>query len=154
MENPFNLTRFVEAQAPVIDTVRAELAAGDKRTHWMWFVFPQLAGLARSSTAAFFAITGLEEARAYLAHPVLGPRLLECTALVTAVQGRTAQQIFGAPDDLKFRSSMTLFARATSNPGPFKAALTRYFAGQPDPATLTLLSVDLSSPPHLRERSR
>ncbi|MES2724182.1 MAG: DUF1810 domain-containing protein [Pseudomonadota bacterium] len=139
MENPFNLARFVEAQAPVIDTVRAELAAGAKRTHWMWFIFPQLAGLGRSSTAAFFAIQGLEEARAYLAHPVLGPRLLESTALVTAIQGRKAPQIFAAPDDLKFHSSMTLFAQAATDPDPFTAALTKYFAGAPDPATLRLL---------------
>ena len=148
MEIPSDLGRFVDGQAPVIDTVRAELAAGAKQTHWMWFVFPQLAGLGRSSTAAFFAIAGLAEARAYLAHPVLGPRLLEGTALVNAVEGRTAHQIFGAPDDLKFRSSMTLFAQAASDPGPFKAALTKYFAGMPDAATLRLLSVNPSSPPH------
>lgn len=140
MEDPFNLARFADAQAPVIDTVRAELAAGAKQTHWMWFIFPQLAGLGRSSTAAIFAITGLEEARAYLVHPVLGPRLLECTALVNAVEGRSAHQIFGAPDDLKFHSSMTLFAQAAGDPGSFKAALTKYFAGAPDPATLNLLS--------------
>ena len=147
VEIPSDLARFVDAQAPVIDAVRAELAAGAKQTHWMWFIFPQLAGLGRSRTAAFFAITGLEEARAYLAHPVLGPRLLECTALVNAVGGRSAHQIFGSPDDLKFHSSMTLFAQAADAPGPFKAALTKYFAGQPDPATLNLLSVDPSSPP-------
>lgn len=147
VENPFNLARFVEAQAPVIDTVRAELAAGAKRTHWMWFIFPQLAGLGRSATAELFAIRGLAEARAYLAHPVLGPRLLECTALVGAVQDRTAHQIFGPPDDLKFRSSMTLFAQAAGDLGPFKSALNRYFAGAPDPATLNLLSMDPASPP-------
>lgn len=140
MEISSDLARFVEAQAPVIDAVRAELAAGAKQTHWMWFVFPQLAGLGRSATAAHFAIHGLEEARAYLAHPVLGPRLLDCTALATAIQGRTARQIFGAPDDLKFRSSMTLFAQAASDPTPFHTTLTRYFSAQPDPATLNLLS--------------
>ena len=139
MEVPSDLARFLDAQAPVIDTVRAELAAGAKQTHWMWFVFPQLAGLGRSATAAHFAIHRLEEARAYLAHPVLGPRLLDCTALINAVEGRSAHQIFGAPDDLKFRSSMTLFAQAADNPGPFEAALTKYFAGQPDSATLSLL---------------
>lgn len=140
MEDPFDLARFVDAQAPVIDAVLAELAAGAKRTHWMWFVFPQLAGLGRSATAEFFAIADLSEARAYLTHPVLGPRLLDCVALVNALQGRTVRQIFGAPDDLKFRSSMTLFAQAAVDPTPFHAALTKYFAGQPDEATLRLLS--------------
>lgn len=139
MEDPFDLARFVEAQGPVIDTVRAELRRGAKQTHWMWFVFPQIAGLGRSATAARFAIHGLEEARAYLAHPVLGPRLRDCTALVNAVEGRSAHQIFGSPDDLKFHSSMTLFAQAADDPAPFRTALTRYFAGEPDPATLRLL---------------
>ncbi|HYZ62027.1 MAG TPA: DUF1810 domain-containing protein, partial [Acetobacteraceae bacterium] len=98
----FDLDRFVRAQAPVIDDVRRELGAGRKRTHWMWFVFPQLAGLGRSPTAQFYGISGLDEARAYLAHPVLGPRLVECTALVNQVQGKTALQVFGSPDDMKF----------------------------------------------------
>lgn len=132
-----DLDRFVTAQAPVIDQVRRELAAGAKRTHWMWFVFPQLRGLGRSSTAQFYGLGGLADARAYLAHPVLGSRLLECTALVDQVQGRTALQIFGSPDDMKFRSCLTLFA-AIQKP-PFAAALDHYFTGQPDPLTLELL---------------
>ena len=147
VEHPSDLARFVDAQAPVIEAVRAELAAGAKQSHWMWFVFPQLAGLGRSRTAEVFAISGLEEARAYLAHPLLGPRLLEGVALVTAVQGRTAREIFGSPDDVKFRSSMTLFAQAADDPGPFTGALAKYFAGQPDPATLRLLSMDPASLP-------
>ena len=110
MPDPFNLDRFVQAQDPVLAQVRAELWAGHKRTHWMWFVFPQLAGLGRSDTARYYALASLEEARAYLAHPLLGPRLIECTNLVNAVEGRSAHQIFGSPDDLKFHSSMTLFA--------------------------------------------
>ena len=133
----FDLHRFVDAQAPVIGTVRRELAAGSKRTHWMWFIFPQLRGLGYSSTAQHFGLAGRAEARAYLADPVLGARLIDCTALVNHVDGRTAQQIFGSPDDMKFRSSMTLFA--TIEPEPFTAALRKYYAGQPDLKTLELL---------------
>ncbi len=133
----WNLQRFVEAQAQVIDSVQRELASGHKRTHWMWFVFPQLRGLGRSPTAQFYGLDGLEEGRAYLAHPVLGPRLLECTALVNKVEGKSALQIFGSPDDLKFRSSMTLFSRL--QPAPFDEALQRYFGGEPDALTLELL---------------
>ncbi len=132
-----DLDRFVTAQAPVIDQVRRELAAGAKRTHWMWFVFPQLRGLGRSSTAEFYGLNGLADARTYLAHPVLGPRLLECTALVDQIEGRTALQIFGSPDDMKFRSCLTLFAAIQKT--PFEAALRHLFAGQPDPLTLELL---------------
>src|SRR5580692_6153851 len=106
----FDLERFVTAQAPVIDRVRAELRAGSKRSHWMWFVFPQIAGLGSSAMAQRYAIASLDEAGAYLAHPVLGPRLRDCTALALDVAGRTAHQIFGNPDDLKFHSSLTLFA--------------------------------------------
>ena len=112
MSDPFNLQRFVDAQAPVYAAVVRELAAGEKRSHWMWFVFPQIAGLGFSPTSVFYAIGSLDEAKAYLAHPVLGPRLLDCARLVLASQGRTARQIFGAVDETKFRSSMTLFARA------------------------------------------
>ena len=133
----FDLDRFVRAQAPVIDDVRRELGAGRKRTHWMWFVFPQLAGLGRSPTAQFYGISGLDEARAYLAHPVLGPRLVECTALVNQVQGRTAAEIFGSPDDVKFRSCMTLFAAVQKS--PFEDALKKYFGGAPDSLTVGLL---------------
>jgi uncharacterized protein (DUF1810 family) len=135
----FRLQRFVDAQAPIYATVLAELHAGAKRTHWMWFVFPQIAGLGLSPTAQLYAISSLDEARAYLAHPVLGPRLREATAAVNAVAGRTAHDIFGSPDDLKFRSSMTLFAAAAPQEPAFQAALDRYFGGQPDPRTLELL---------------
>ena len=133
----FDLDRFVTAQEPVIDQVRRELAAGAKSSHWMWFIFPQLRALGRSATARFYGLDGLDDARAYLAHPVLGPRLLECTQLVDQVQGKTALQILGSPDDLKFRSCLTLFG-AIQKP-PFEAALQHFYAGQPDPLTLELL---------------
>ncbi len=132
-----DLARFVSAQEPVIGQVRRELAAGAKRTHWMWFIFPQLRALGRSGTARLYGLANLDEARAYLAHPVLGPRLLECTALVNQVQGKTALQIFGSPDDLKFRSCLTLFSMI--EPSPFEAALQHFYQGQPDPLTLELL---------------
>ena len=132
-----DLDRFVTAQEPVIDQVRRELAAGAKRSHWMWFIFPQLRALGRSATARFYGLDGFDDARAYLAHPVLGPRLLECTQLVDQVQGKTALQILGSPDDLKFRSCLTLFG-AIQKP-PFEAALQHFYAGQPDPLTLELL---------------
>ncbi|MGK7871522.1 DUF1810 domain-containing protein [Falsiroseomonas sp. E2-1-a20] len=115
MNDKPNLDRFVQAQEPVIDQVRRELRAGQKVTHWMWFVFPQHRALGRSSTAKRFGIASLAEAQAYMAHPVLGPRLVECVDLVLAVGGRSANQIFGSPDDLKFRSSMTLFSIALSD---------------------------------------
>lgn len=150
MEDPFDLARFVQAQDPVIETVLAELKQGRKQTHWMWFVFPQVAGLGRSPTAEFFAISGLAEARAYLTHPVLGPRLLACTRRVLAVDGRSAGQIFGQPDDLKFRSSMTLFLKASEDGEPFRTGLARYFGGAPDPETLRLL---LPSPPAGKQMS-
>ena len=134
---PSDLDRFVTAQDPVIDQVRRELAAGAKRTHWIWFIFPQLRALGRSSTARFYGLADLAEARAYFAHPVLGPRLVECTALVDHVQGKTALQILGSPDDLKFRSCLTLFAKI--EPSPFEAALQHFYQGQPDPLTLELL---------------
>ncbi len=134
----FDLERFVQAQDPIMERVQQELRAGQKRSHWMWFVFPQIAGLGHSATARFYAIGSRAEAVAYAAHPVLGPRLLRCTGLVTALQGRSAHQVFGSPDDLKFHSSMTLFD-ATSGEPVFAAALAHYFAGQPDSATLDLL---------------
>ncbi len=133
-----DLTRFVEAQAPVHETALGELRAGRKRSHWMWFVFPQLAGLGMSPTARFYGIAGLGEARAYLAHPVLGLRLLACTRAVLGVEDRSLHAIFGSPDDLKFRSSMTLFDRAGGEPA-FREALERYCEGRPDPRTLELL---------------
>jgi uncharacterized protein (DUF1810 family) len=136
---PHDLTRFTAAQDPLLDTVRAELAAGAKRTHWMWFVFPQLTALGRSPTAQHYGIADLAEARAYLADPVLGPRLVELTGIVNGVQGRTAHQIFGSPDDLKFRSSMTLFAQADPREPAFREALAKYYDGEPDPRTLEVL---------------
>ncbi len=133
-----DLERFVTAQDGVHDTALAELRAGRKRTHWMWFVFPQIAGLGSSPTAQQYAISSLDTARAYLAHPVLGPRLREAAEAVLGVEGRTASAIFGYPDDLKLRSSMTLFARAAGEPSVFQQVLDRYYDG-PDPRTLALL---------------
>jgi uncharacterized protein (DUF1810 family) len=138
MTDPFHLQRFVDAQQGVYAQVCAELAAGCKRSHWMWFVFPQLQGLGRSATAQHYGIASKAEAQAYWAHPLLGPRLKQCTDLVLAVDGRSAQQIFGPPDDLKFRSSMTLFAQATGEP-VFTRALQKYFDGEADPRTIELL---------------
>jgi uncharacterized protein (DUF1810 family) len=138
MTDPYRLQRFVDAQAECFTQVRAELAAGQKRTHWMWFVFPQMRGLGSSPMAARFAISGLDEAKAYLSHPVLGARLRECTAFVNAAEGRSVDEIFGHPDDLKFHSSVTLFAQA-GHEEVFETALRKYFAGAPDPATINLL---------------
>lgn len=138
----YDLDRFAAAQAPVLETVRTELTAGAKRTHWMWFVFPQIAGLGSTDMARRYAIASLDEARAYLADPVLGPRLVELAALVNGVEGRTAHEIFGSPDDLKFRSSMTLFAQADPNQPVFRAALAKYYGGAPDPRTLAILTAD------------
>jgi uncharacterized protein (DUF1810 family) len=137
--DPYDLQRFLDAQEPVFAEVCAELRAGRKRSHWMWFIFPQLRGLGSSATAEYYAISGLEEAKAYLGHPILGPSLVECCRLVTGVQGLSAQEIFGYPDYLKFRSSMTLFAHAASENQPFQAALEKYFDGKPDPLTMERL---------------
>lgn len=134
-----DLKRFVDAQERVYPEARAELATGRKRSHWMWFIFPQLRGLGHSPTSREFGIASLEEARAYLAHPLLGARLLECTQLVAAVEGRTAREIFGSPDDLKFRSCMTLFADASDHDEMFESALRKYYGGERDPRTLELL---------------
>ncbi|BAN25488.1 DUF1810 domain-containing protein [Caballeronia insecticola] len=139
MSDPFNLQRFVDAQDGVIDDVRAELAAGRKRTHWMWFVFPQIAGLGHSAMAQHYEISSRDEAQAYLAHPVLGARLVELTRIVNGVQGRGVGEIFGYPDDMKFHSSMTLFAHTAENPEVFDDALRRYFDSRPDDATLARL---------------
>jgi len=136
LSDPFNLSRFLSAQTPVIERVREELRGGRKRSHWMWFVFPQIAGLGHSATAQHFAIASLDEARAYLTHDILGPRLKECAALVVAVEGRNIGEIFAAPDDLKFHSSMTLFARAAPDEPVFRDALQKYFGGEEDRATL------------------
>jgi uncharacterized protein (DUF1810 family) len=138
--DPFDLQRFVDAQDRVYDTVLAELRAGEKRSHWIWFVFPQLRGLGHSATAARYGISELEEARAYLAHPVLGPRLRECTRLVAGIDGQSADDIFGWPDNLKVRSSMTLFARAADENAEFRAVLDKFYDGADDPATVELLS--------------
>jgi uncharacterized protein (DUF1810 family) len=157
MDDRYDLARYVLAQEPVYARVCAELAAGRKASHWMWFIFPQLKGLGSSPAARHYAIASLAEARAYLAHPLLGERLRECTRLVNRVQGRTAQAIFGYPDYLKFRSCMTLFAYAAGERAhpelacddgmaaaaggdqPFSEALARYFAGEGDPLTRKLL---------------
>jgi uncharacterized protein (DUF1810 family) len=140
-DDPFDLKRFVDAQAPVYGNVVDELRAGRKRSHWMWFVFPQLRGLGGSPMAAHYGIASLEEARAYLRHNVLGPRLRECTRLVTRVQGGSVAEIFGSPDDLKLRSSMTLFARATEDNEDFVALLDKYYDGEHDQLTLKRLGV-------------
>jgi uncharacterized protein (DUF1810 family) len=140
MPDPYRLQRFVDAQASCIAQVMSELADGKKRSHWMWFIFPQLEGLGSSPMAQRFAISGIEEAKAYLAHPVLGARLRECTVLVNAVSGRSVEDIFGYPDDLKFHSSVTLFAEA-SHPenNVFNEALKKYFNGLPDKNTTNRL---------------
>lgn len=140
MRDTFDLQRFVEAQARNYADALAELRAGRKTSHWMWYVFPQAAGLGSSPMAQTYAIASLGEARAYLAHPVLGARLRECVAAVLAVQGRSAHQIFGSPDDVKFRSSLTLFDAAAPGEPLFRQALERYFAGEPDPRTLEILA--------------
>jgi len=133
------LERFVQAQDPVIDRVLTELSAGHKASHWMWFVFPQIQGLGRSPTAQRFAISSRAEAEAYLRHVVLGARLRECTRLVNAVDGRSVEEIFGHPDYLKFRSSMTLFAHAAADNQIFLDALRKYFGGEEDPLTVERL---------------
>jgi uncharacterized protein (DUF1810 family) len=136
MPESYDLQRFIEAQAPVYAQVCEELRAGRKTSHWMWFIFPQIAGLGASAMARTFAISSLAEAKAYLQHPILGPRLADCTQLVNQIEGRSVRQIFGAPDDLKFRSSMTLLAEANTHDFVFKEALQKYFGGEPDRLTL------------------
>ena len=157
-KDPYDLARFVGAQAHRYARVLDELAAGEKTSHWMWFIFPQVAGLGSSATARHYAIGSLQEARAYLEHPVLGPRLRQCTQLVNGIEGRSIEEIFGYPDHLKFRSCVTLFARAVDEPAaagvaeaarnaraageaqPFREALEKYFAGEGDPLTLGRLT--------------
>ncbi len=139
MPDSFDLHRFVEAQDRDYNSVLHELKSGRKRSHWIWYAFPQLAGLGSSAMSRKYAISSCEEARAYADHPVLGPRLRECTQLVLDVQGRTAEDIFPYPDDLKFRSCMTLFERCAADPALFRAALDKYFDGKPDPLTLGIL---------------
>ena len=139
VDDPYNLSRFVDAQSLVYEQVCAELREGRKRSHWMWFIFPQIKGLGHSQLARRFAISSLEEAQAYLKHPILGLKLRECTRMVNQVKGRSIDQIFGSPDDLKFRSSMTLFARVAPDDQVFNEALQKYFGGEPDPSTLERL---------------
>ena len=139
MADSFNLERFVDAQAPAYNRVRQELKAGRKESHWMWFIFPQIAGLGHSAMAIRFAVASLNEAKAYLAHPVLGPRLSECAGLALDAEGKTAREIFGPIDEMKFRSSMTLFAQAAPEVGVFQRCLDKYFSGRPDSATLARL---------------
>lgn len=138
MAELFNLQRFVDAQEHVFESVRAELRSGRKRGHWIWFIFPQMKGLGRSGTSARYGISGLDEAAAYLEHPILGLRLMECTELVNAIEGRSAEQIFGDIDAMKFRSCMTLFASAGTHP-MFLEALNKYYDGERDALTLSLL---------------
>ena len=140
-QDPYNLQRFVEAQTHDYPyaTVRAELQAGQKHGHWMWYIFPQLKGLGSTSRSMHYGISGKAEAQAYLSHCVLGPRLRECTKLVIAVEGRTIEQIFSTPDNLKFRSCMTLFSKVTSDNHDFILALRKYYEEQLDPATLRYL---------------
>jgi uncharacterized protein (DUF1810 family) len=139
MSDPYDLQRFVDAQNPVYVKVCSELRDGRKKSHWMWFIFPQIEGLGSSPLARKFAVSSRSEAAAYLAHPILGPRLAESTRLVNLVEGQPIEQIFGYPDDLKFRSSMTLFAHATPDNRIFVDALQKYFRGEFDPATLARL---------------
>jgi uncharacterized protein (DUF1810 family) len=139
--DPYHLSRFVQAQEDDYARALAEIRGGRKRTHWMWYVFPQLDGLASSSTAKFYAIKSLEEARAYLEHPVLGPRLLECTDAALGVEGKSAFEVFGSPDDLKLRSCATLFACVSPPGSVFHRALDKYYGGEPDSKTLQLSGV-------------
>ncbi len=137
--DPYNLDRFVHAQSSVFEHVLQELRAGMKMGHWMWFIFPQIRGLGRSPISIEFAIASRQEASAYLHHPILGPRLKECTQLVLQVEGRSVEGIFGSPDDLKFRSSMTLFAQVSPDDDIFLRALQKYFGGVSDQLTLDRL---------------
>jgi len=139
MTDPFNLRRFVEAQERDYPSVLQELAAGQKRSHWIWYIFPQIEGLGGSPMSKKYAISSREEAGAYSEHPILGRRLRECTQLVLNVEGRGAEQIFPYPDHLKFRSCMTLFERSAADPGIFRRALLKYFAGNGDQSTLDIL---------------
>lgn len=148
MIDPYSLHRYTDAQAPVFSRVVEELRDGRKHSHWMWFIFPQLAGLGRSETARHYAIRSLAEAQAYLRHPVLGPRLVECTQLVMAAHKadptRGILDILGAPDDLKFHSCMTLFANADPAQPEFAAAIALFFARQPDQGSLRLLGMEIA----------
>lgn len=137
--NPYDLSRFLRAQETIYESVLAELGNGRKQSHWMWFIFPQIEGLGYSSTSKYYSIKSMEEAREYLKHPLLGSRLLKCAETVLAIKGKTALEIFGSPDDIKLRSSMTLFACATESETVFVRVLEKYFDGKPDKRTQTLL---------------
>src|ERR1700689_3823932 len=139
MADPFNLQRFLDAQAPVYERARREMEAGRKQSHWMWFIFPQIAGLGQSPMSIRFAIASVEEAKAYLAHPILGARLREGARLTLDVEGKTAREIFGSIDEMKFRSSMTLFARAAPDDDVFQHSIDKYFAARPDHSTRATL---------------
>jgi uncharacterized protein (DUF1810 family) len=139
LNDPFNLQRFIDAQDEVFEEVCAELRSGRKTSHWMWFIFPQIKGLGRSATAEMFAISSRGEAAAYASHPILGARLLACTRLVNSIEGRSIHQILGDPDDLKFRSCMTLFAEVCKDNRPFLDAIGKYFGGELDLRTLERL---------------
>lgn len=143
--DPFDLRRFVEAQASDYDHALSELRSGRKRSHWMWYVFPQFAGLGSSSTSRWFAITSIAEAEAYLRHPVLGPHLVECCTAVVNIQGRAAHDVFGSPDDVKLQSCATLFARVSQPGSVFEQVLGKYFDGMPDQRTLQLLDASSSA---------
>jgi uncharacterized protein (DUF1810 family) len=138
-DDPFDLNRFTSAQEGIYETALAELKTGRKRTHWMWFIFPQIDGLGYSSTTKYYAIKSIAEARQYLQHPLLGPRLLECAAAVLAIEGRNISEIFGYPDDLKLKSSMTLFASVAGPDSLFARVLEKYYRGERDARTLQLL---------------
>jgi uncharacterized protein (DUF1810 family) len=138
--DPFNLRRFIDAQEVVYKNVLSELRSGQKRTHWMWFIFPQIAGLGHSSISKRYGIQSREEAQHYLNHPILGKRLVECSETVLSIKGRSASEIFGSPDDIKLRSSMTLFAAIPGSDSVFTHVLEKYFQGRPDTRTLRLLS--------------
>lgn len=140
-DDPFDLSRFIDAQAPVFDRARQELRQGRKTSHWMWFVFPQVAGLGMSAMSQKYAIGSLAEAKTYLAHPLLGERLRECVEILLEQEGRSAHAIFGSPDDMKLRSCLTLFSE-TSGEEVFLRALDKYFDGEPDPETLRILGRD------------
>jgi len=139
MDDPFDLERFVQAQDDDYDRALSEITKGRKRSHWMWYVFPQFAGLGSSSTSKQYAIKSIAEAQAYLAHPVLGPQLVECAEALLQVQGLNAQEILGYPDDLKLRSCATLFAQVSTN-SVFQRVIDKYFDGEPDDKTLRLIS--------------
>ncbi|MGV0850262.1 DUF1810 domain-containing protein [Mycolicibacterium phlei] len=140
--DPFDLQRYVEAQQRSYDVALAELRAGRKRSHWIWYVFPQLRGLGSSAMADRYGISGIEEARAYLAHEVLGPRLRECARVAAAIEHGSAEEVFGWPDNLKVRSSMTLFSLATDDDAEFRAVLDRFYGGERDPVTVERLSAE------------